>query len=95
MSVLRVTEPFSADVDGVPRIYKTGDLVQSDDKVVTKSRARFFEDAEEFIARTVTRSGRTETATAAPGEVRHLGAKPTAPPAPPVVPAVPPVKKED
>lgn len=74
MSVLRVVEPFAADVNGVPRVYRAGDLVHSSDPVVTKSRAMFFVEVEEFASRGRT----TEMATAAPGG-RRSRTKPAKP----------------
>lgn len=73
MSTLRVIEPFACDVDGVPHVYRAGDLVSAKDKVV-KGRERFFVDAEVFAQRASVGSklqtSATETATAGPGEKR-------------------------
>lgn len=71
MTVLRVIEPFSTDVDGVPRVFPAGALVQSTDQVVN-GREQFFMDAAEFAERS-TKSTTGETASAAPGEVRLRG----------------------
>lgn len=69
MPVLRVVEPFAADVDGVPRVFPAGHLIQSNDPVA-KGRERFFVKVEDFVSRQ-TASGAVETATAAPGERRQ------------------------
>ena len=70
MSVLRVREPFSCDdASGIQKIYRQGDLVDSDDPVATPSRvAMFMEPVESAAARTI----RYEQATAAPNERRNL-----------------------
>lgn len=84
MSVLRVVEPFSCDVQGLPRVYSAGDLVHSTDPVVS-GRERFFVTVEEFADRG---AATVEQATAAPGERRTRGRRsgktltPTPSPAP-------------
>lgn len=70
MGVLRVSEAFSTDVDGVPRVYPAGTLIDSKDPVA-KGRERFFAKVEDYVARSnASNAGATETATAAPGERR-------------------------
>lgn len=67
MAILRCTESFTADVDGVPRVVGSGDLLDSSDPVVA-GRESLFEPLESFMDR---RPG-VEQATAAPGEVRTV-----------------------
>lgn len=66
MGIYRCREAFSfTDTRGVPRVITAGTLVDSDDPNFTK-RLRFFEPVEAAAARMAA----TETATAAPGELR-------------------------
>ena len=68
MAVLRAKEPFAyTDVTGVPRTVRTGDLFDSADPCVGKY-PNLFETVEVAVARSVPAG--TETASAAPGEVR-------------------------
>ena len=62
MAVLRVREPFAFDEpNGVQRVMRTGDLVDSGDPAV-KGRESMFEPVETTV----------ERATSAPGERRNL-----------------------
>lgn len=95
-TILRVKEPFSVAINGAPFGLNTGDLVSSDEDIV-EGREHLFDDLSKHVI-TIPKSGkrrrfgRTETATAAPGEARELGELGPKPAAPPVVPAA---KKED
>lgn len=71
MAILRCKEPFSADVDGVPRTVTAGQIVDSKDRVV-KGREHLFEPIEDYASR---QAGRVEAATAAPGEKRSVPTK--------------------
>jgi len=80
MSTLRVAEPFACGVNGLPRVYRTGDLVDSKDPVV-KGREKLFVDVEEFAQRS---ANLFEQATAVPNQPRARtkpvkGARKTAP----------------
>ena len=93
MSTLRVTQAFAILSDPSGRVYTPGTLVDDSDPVV-KGRAHFFEPVETGVADPLAlakrnrRARRTETASAAPGEVR--GVTPPAEPEPaPEVPAEP------
>lgn len=68
MATLRCKEPFSCDVDGVPRTVPAGTLLDSDDPIV-KGREKLFEPVDAFMER---RAPRVEQATAEPGEKRSL-----------------------
>ncbi len=69
MAIYAAKEAFTFDQDGAPRVFTPGDLI-SDDDPGYKGRERLFEPVSVVAAR---RSGVTETASAAPGEVRHRG----------------------
>ncbi|NYV72983.1 hypothetical protein [Streptomyces sp. UH6] len=69
MAIKRATQPFTAYLDGVPRVVRTGDLVQDDDPVL-KGRERLFEDVDAHVAQRAPRT--VEQATADPGEPRSL-----------------------
>jgi hypothetical protein len=94
-TILRVKEPFSVVVNGAPFGLCTGDLVSSDEDIV-EGREHLFEELKVITipkSEGKRRRGQsTETATAAPGEVRQLGDLGPKPAAPPVVPQA---KKED
>lgn len=66
MAVYRVNEPFATSINGVPRVYRAGDLVHEDDAVL-KGREQFFMPVEEHAART---AQNFETASAEPGRRR-------------------------
>lgn len=69
MAIVRAKEPFAySDAQGVPRIVNPGQLFDSTDPCVLKRQA-LFEPVEVAAARTTVA---TETATAAPGEVRSV-----------------------
>ncbi|MGV0785115.1 hypothetical protein [Mycolicibacterium sp. XJ775] len=69
MAIVRAKEPFSyIDSQGVPRIVSPGQLLDDGDPAVIK-RAHLFEPVEVAAARA------TETATAAPGELRSVAKK--------------------
>ena len=70
MTIRRATQPFTAYVDGMPRVVRAGDLVEDTDPVL-KGRAHLFEAVEEHVAQRQARKP-VESATAAPGEVRDL-----------------------
>lgn len=64
MAIVRAKEPFSyIDGNGVPRVVSPGQLFDDSDPAVAK-RGHLFETVEVAAARA------TETASAAPGEVR-------------------------
>ena len=66
MGIYRCREAFTfTDAQGVPRVITAGVLVDSDNPDYAK-RLQFFEPVEAAAARTTA----TETATAAPGEIR-------------------------
>lgn len=65
MSIVRAMSSFAyTDHHGVPRVVSDGDLFDSGDPCVLK-RPKLFAPVETVASRA------TETATAAPGEVRH------------------------
>lgn len=69
--IVRAKEPFAyTDTAGVPRMVATGQLFAADDPCVRK-RPGLFEPVEVAAARATT-STASETATAAPGEVRAV-----------------------
>lgn len=70
MAIVRATEPFAyTDTAGVPRVVNPGQLFDATDPCVVK-RPHLFEPVEVAAARAAVVS--TETATAAPGEVRSV-----------------------
>lgn len=69
MSVLRVREPFACDVNGVPHVFRVGDLVDTNSGVVTEKRRHFFESTDTAASRGPVVAP-VEQATAAPGEKR-------------------------
>lgn len=71
MAILRVKEPFSVDVDGSPRVFTAGQLVDSTNPAV-KGREHLFETIDEWMGQQPGAGG-VEQATAAPGEKRSLG----------------------
>lgn len=74
MPVVRAKEPFAyTDTNGVPRTVCTGDLFTDSDPCV-KKRPHLFEAVEVAAARGASRA--TETASAAPGEVRAARSAP-------------------
>lgn len=66
MATLRVKEPFAIDVDGAPRVFTAGQLVDSTHPAV-KGREHLFESLDVYMDR-----AKPEQATAAPGEKRSL-----------------------
>lgn len=76
MAVKRCTTPFSVWVDGSPRVYAGGQLVDERDPVL-KTHAHLFEDVVAHVAARQARQA--ETATAGPDELRTL--TPTSEPA--------------
>lgn len=69
MGIYRCREAFTfTDAQGVPRVITAGALVDSDNPDYAK-RLQFFEPVEAAAARNTV----TETATAAPGEIRTRG----------------------
>jgi len=74
----RCTGGFAVYVDGQPQVYPGGALVDDDDPIL-KTHLASFERVEAFTARRSaaprSASAATETATAAPGEVRRTGRK--------------------
>lgn len=65
----RVTSPFSIWVDGSPRVYPGGTLIDDKDPIL-KTHGHLMEDVETAVAARAAR--RVEQTTAAPGEVRTL-----------------------
>lgn len=72
--VFRCKEPFSANINGVPRALAAGDLVGGDDPVL-KNRLHLFEPVGDFMER---REARVEQATAEPGTRRARAKRPAA-----------------
>ena len=70
MATLRCKEPFSADLNGVPRTIPAGALLDSDDPIV-KGRERLFEPVDAYMVRR-SQSAQVEQATAEPGERRSV-----------------------
>ncbi|MGW6295165.1 hypothetical protein [Streptomyces sp. NPDC055058] len=79
MAIKRCKSSFAASVRGVPRVMKTGQLVNDNDPII-KGREHLFEDVESAV-----RDVPVEDASAAPGRRRTLtraagrAAKKTAP----------------
>lgn len=77
MATLAARESFSIPShDGMPRFFGVGDLVEDNDPDI-RGREHLFQPAEEAAAMASNRRGQRpsramETATAAPGEVRHV-----------------------
>lgn len=71
----RCTTPFSVWTAGVPRVYTAGQLVNDQDDILT-THSHLFEDVE--AAAKSRPAARSETATAAPDEVRALTSPPDA-----------------
>lgn len=77
MAIKRCVAAFAASVDGVPRMYTVGMLVDASDPAV-KGREALFEDVETHMADKAARQApRVEQATAEPGERRSI-ARPAA-----------------
>jgi hypothetical protein len=76
MPIKRCTQAFSVWLDGSPRVYSGGQLVDEKDPVL-KTHAHLFEDVDTHVA--ARRARQVETATAGPGEARTLGAPPSPP----------------
>jgi len=82
MAVLRCVEAFAySEPNGVQRVLRPGDLVESDDPAV-KGREQWFETVEANVKRATERregkdssDGVIEQATSAPGEKRSTRAK--------------------
>lgn len=73
MPIKRCVAAFAASVDGVPRMYTVGQLVDASDPVI-KNREGLFEDVETHMADKAARQApRVEQATAEPGEKRSVG----------------------
>jgi len=68
VAIKRCKSSFAASVRGVPRVMKTGALVNDDDPIL-KGREHLFEDAELHVQE---RASRVEQATAEPGRRRSL-----------------------
>jgi len=75
VTIKRATQPFTAYVDGMPRVVRAGDLVEDNDPVL-QGRAHLFENVETHVAQNQPRPP-VESATAAPGEQRDLTAPTT------------------
>jgi hypothetical protein len=72
MAIKRCVAAFAASVDGVPRMYTVGQLVDASDPVI-KGREALFEDVETHMADKAARQApRVEQATAEPGEKRSV-----------------------
>jgi hypothetical protein len=77
MAIKRCVAAFAASVDGTPRMYTVGQLVDASDPVI-KGREGLFEDVETHMADKAARQApRVEQATAEPGEKRSV-ARPVA-----------------
>jgi hypothetical protein len=73
MAIKRCVAAFAASVDGVPRMYTVGQLVDASDPVI-KGREGLFEDVETHMADKAARQApQVEQATADPGERRSVG----------------------
>jgi hypothetical protein len=74
MTIKRCTSAFAVSVDGAPRMYTVGQLVNANDPVI-KGREDLFEDVETHMADKAARQApRVEQATAEPGEKRSVSA---------------------
>jgi hypothetical protein len=73
MATLRCKEPFSADIDGVPRTIPGGALIDSSDPIV-KGREHLFETVDVYMAGRESKAAPVESASAAPGEKRSVRA---------------------
>lgn len=72
MAIKRCTSAFAASVDGVPRMYTVGQLVDASDPVI-RGREALFEDVETHMADKAARQApKVEQATAEPGERRSV-----------------------
>lgn len=72
MVIKRCREAFAASVDGTPRMYTVGMLVDGSDPVI-KGREALFEDVETHVSDKAARQApQVERATAEPGERRSL-----------------------
>ena len=78
MPIKRCVAAFAASVDGVPRMYTVGMLVDASDPVI-KGREGLFEDVDTHMADKAARQApRVEQATAEPGEKRSVAPRPAA-----------------
>lgn len=78
MPIKRCVAAFAASVDGTPRMYTVGLLVDASDPII-KGREHLFEDVETHVADKAARQApRVEQATAGPGEKRSLAPPPAA-----------------
>ena len=68
--IKRAIQPFTAYIDGMPRVVRAGDLVEDPDPVMT-GRTHLFEAVEAHVSQRQPHAG-VESATAAPGEQRDL-----------------------
>ena len=75
MTIKRCKAAFSVWVDGSPRVYSGGQLVDEKDPAV-KSHPHLFEDVDVHVADR--RARQVESATAVPGEVRTVTVPPPA-----------------
>lgn len=78
MAIKRCVAAFAASVDGAPRMYTVGLLVDASDPII-KDREHLFEDVETHVAEKAARqSPKVEQATAEPGEKRSVSPPPAA-----------------
>lgn len=76
MAIKRCVAAFAASMDGVPRMYTVGLLVDDKDPII-KGREHLFEDVETHVAEKAARQApRVEQATAGPGEKRSVSPRP-------------------
>jgi hypothetical protein len=95
MPIKRCTSAFAASVDGVPRMYTVGQLVDASDPVI-KGREGLFEDVETHMADKAARQApRVEQATAEPGERRSVTPRQQAKKAAPSKPEAKPGAKDN
>lgn len=71
MAIKRAIQPFTAYIDGMPRVIRAGDLVEDTDPVM-QGRTHLFETVEDHVAQRQPQQPQVETATAEPGEQRNL-----------------------
>ncbi|WPP30037.1 hypothetical protein [Streptomyces sp. CL7] len=71
MAIKRAIAPFTAYIDGMPRVVRAGDLVEETDPVM-QGRTHLFETVEDHVAQRQPQRPQVETATAEPGERRDL-----------------------
>lgn len=83
MAILRCTESFAGEIEGVPFVVTAGTIVDSSDARCGKRYRYLFEDVADSVDRFIVKPAEgapVEQATAAPGEKRTTPVRPTAQP---------------